>query len=167
MTDTDARATADVSIENVERRRGLAVAVSHGAPAQLDRRIGQQGRLREEERMRAETRTQRTLMTGTATDVREAAVQALLDLAACLLYAWEWRPVPGLRLAVSDGASSAETLVSVEEGWYVVEVEPGEMPERLAEVGRTGAAVEALARVLGASALVAEFADLTVMGGGA
>lgn len=110
---------------------------------------------------------QQTVMAGGATDVREAVVEALLDLAGCLLYVWEWRPVPGLRLAVSDGVSSAETLVSVAGGWYVAEVEPGEMPERLAEVGRPGEAVEVLARVLEASVLVAGFADLMVNGGGA
>lgn len=81
-----------------------------------------------------------------ATDTRTAAVRALLDFAACLPFAWEWRSVPVLRLAVRDDSTSAETLVSVEAGRYIAEVETGVERVPLAPVGRPGEAVAALAR---------------------
>lgn len=87
------------------------------------------------------------MTTKDATDTRTAAVRALLDLAACLPFAWEWRPVPVLRLAVSDETPSAEALVLVEDGWYVAEVEAGAEPVPLARIGRPGEAVAALAHL--------------------
>lgn len=90
------------------------------------------------------------MTTEDVTDTRTAAVRALLDFAACLPFAWEWRSVPVLRLAVSDESSSTETLVSVEAGRYVAEVETSAEPVPLAPVGRPGEAIAALAREMAA-----------------
>ena len=116
--------------------------------------------------MRAETGPQ-AWVEGDVTDLRERAVQALVDLAACFPYAWERRPVPGLRLAVRDSASSTETLVSVDGGWYVAAVGAEEPPGCLAAVGRPGEAVEALVRRLAASGSGSgSSAGFAVVGGG-
>lgn len=87
------------------------------------------------------------MTTSDAIDARTAAVRALLDLAACLPFAWEWHSVPTLRLAVSEEASSAQALVSTDDGWYVAEMVTGEKPVRLARVGHPGEAAVALAHV--------------------
>lgn len=90
------------------------------------------------------------MTTEDVTDTRTAAVRALLDFAACLPFAWKWRSVPMPRLAVSDESTSAEALVSVEAGRYIVEVETSAEPVPLAPVGRPGEAVAALAREIAA-----------------
>ena len=115
--------------------------------------------------MRAEMGPQAWGRCDVDTDLNEVAVKALVDLGACFPYAWERRPVPGLRLAVRDGASSTETLVSVGGGWYVAAVGAEEAPGCLAAVGRPGEAVEALVRRLAASGSGSSV-GFAVVGGG-
>lgn len=97
-----------------------------------------------------------------------AEVDALLDLVAWLPPRWEWDMVRPMCIGVRDGVPSSVPLpVCVEAGWFVVELEPSEPPERLAPIGCPADAAAALERLFQASAVVAEFADLSVLGGDA
>lgn len=105
---------------------------------------------------------------GVAPSTGCAEVDALLDLVAWLPPRWEWDTVRVLCIGVRDEAPSSVPLpVWVEAGWFVVELEPGEQPERLAPIGCPVDAVAALERLFQAAAVVAEFADLSVLGGDA
>lgn len=84
------------------------------------------------------------------------AVDALLDLVAWLPPFWDWSTVRPLRISVRDeDPSSVPLVVWVDGGWFVVELEPGDVPERLAPIGAPAEAIAALRRLFEASALVA------------